>query len=244
MFGQRARFDWSTLNRQSLMDIFLLSFSGIIDKKLTANQIRTIFNKNIKKHIPIRVARKSDLAVDKGWIYIGGMYDGEFDRQKKLCIEINLTFNPTDKFLIINKKRSKLMSKLFADCVLHEIIHMRQYRRRKFKPIPDYESNAEMDELRQEQSYLGCTDEIDAYSFNIACELLDKFNGDKKLVLQYLSQNQKKTGLKSNSLKSYLKAFEYNHNHIIIKRLKKRVVRYIPRAEEGRPYRTKDWINR
>jgi len=41
----------------------------------------------------------------------------------------------------------------------------------------------------------------------------------------------------------YLKAFDYNHDHKIIKRLKKRVIRYLPNAELGRPYRTADWIN-
>lgn len=244
MSNQRISFDWSTLNRNSLIDIFTQSFSEIIDKELTADRIRNIFNRNIKKYIPIRIVRKSDKAVEKGWIYIGGVYDGERDRKRKPCIEVNFTFNSEQQSILVNRFKCRIMSRLFADVVLHEIIHMRQYRRRKFKPLPDYESNAEMDELRQEQSYLGCTDEIDAYSFNIACELLEKFKGDKKLAIKYLGQNHRKGKLKSNSLKSYLKAFEYDHNHIIIKRLKKRVVRYIPRAEEGRPYRTKDWINR
>jgi hypothetical protein len=101
-----------------------------------------------------------------------------------------------------------------------------------------------MDELRKEQSYLGCTDEIDAYSFNIACELLDKFKNDNKLAINYISKRQRKGNLKSNTLRTYLKAFEYNYNHPIIKRLKKRVIRYMPHAEQGKPYRTKDWINR
>jgi hypothetical protein len=45
---------------------------------------------------------------------------------------------------------------------------MRQFRRRNFKQLPDYASNAEKSEIREEQEYLGCKDEIDAYSFNIA----------------------------------------------------------------------------
>jgi hypothetical protein len=121
---------------------------------------------------------------------------------------------------------------------------MRQYRRREFKILPDYDSNAEMSEQRQEQSYLGCTDEIDAYSFNIACELMDSFKNDYDSVIEYVSKKHRKGRLKSHSLRTYLKAFEYNHNHPIIKRLKTRIIRYLPNAEFGKPYRTTDWINR
>jgi hypothetical protein len=38
-----------------------------------------------------------------------------------------------------------------ADTILHEIMHMRQYRRRKFKILPDYASTAEKTEQRAEQ---------------------------------------------------------------------------------------------
>ena len=131
-----------------------------------------------------------------------------------------------------------------ADAVLHEIMHMRQFRRRKFKVLPDYESNAEKTELRNEQGYLGCSDEIDAYSFNIACELFEKFKGSKRDIINYLNQNQKNKRRKHNSWRMYLKAFEHNHDHPIIKRVKKKVVRYLVAAEIGKPYRNKDWISR
>ena len=73
---------------------------------------------------------------------------------------------------------------------MHELIHMRQYRRRKFKVLPDYASNADKTEQRDEQSYLGNSDEIDAYSYNIACELMDKFKYDTAKVVNYLNEDQ------------------------------------------------------
>jgi hypothetical protein len=121
---------------------------------------------------------------------------------------------------------------------------MRQYRRRKFKELPDYASTAEKDEQNQEQSYLGKSDEIDAYGFNIACELLTKFNGDHQLIYQYLNEDQSKKKRRSNCWREYLNAFDHDHNHIIIKRLKSKVIRYLPHAEAGRPYRNKEWIGR
>jgi hypothetical protein len=133
---------------------------------------------------------------------------------------------------------------LFADTILHELMHMRQYRSRKFKQLPDYASTAEKDEQNQEQSYLGNPDEIDAYGFNIACELLDKFRGDEQQVIEYLSEDQKGLRRRYNCWRMYLKAFNHDHNHVIIKRVKKKVIRYIPNAKLGKPYRKKDWISR
>jgi len=40
----------------------------------------------------------------------------------------------------------------------------------------------------------------------------------------------------------YLKAFDHDHNHPIIKKVKKKVLQYLPNAEIGKPYRNKDWI--
>jgi hypothetical protein len=136
------------------------------------------------------------------------------------------------------------MCVLFADTILHELMHMRQYRSRKFKELPDYASTAEKTEQREEQEYLGNPDEIDAYSFNIACELMDKFKGDEQQVIKYLSEDQKGLRRRHNSWRMYLKAFNHDHNHIIIKRVKSKVIRYLPQSRIGKPYRNKDWINR
>ncbi len=244
MATKRVNFDWSILTRKGLSEMLWQIHPEIIDQRLTIDQIKRKLSKQIKTYLPIRVSKKPDTSVDSGWIYVGGVYYSDWDQQKKLCIEVNFAYNPKDKYIIIDKKKFTHMCRIFSDVVLHEIIHMRQYRRRKFKPIPDYESNAEKDELRQEQGYLGCTDEIDAYSFNIACELLEKFKGNKPEVIKYIGKHHRRGFIRSQSFRSYLKAFEYNHNHPILRRLKKRIIRYLPHAEQGKPYRTKDWINR
>jgi hypothetical protein len=133
------------------------------------------------------------------------------------------------------------MCQWFSDIVLHEIIHMRQYRRRNWKELPSYESTAEKSKKRREQEYLGSIDELDAYSFNIACELTDKFKTSKDIA-NYVAKKHRKGQLKSISLRMYLKAFDYNTSHPIIRKLKKRIISYIPNAELGKPYRNRDWI--
>ena len=119
---------------------------------------------------------------------------------------------------------------------------MRQYRRHGFKSLHNYNSTASSSNVRAEQGYLGCTDEIDAYGFNIACELLEKYNWNQKLVIKHLSINLKGDRKKGGGWKMYLKAFEHDHNHEIIKRLKKKIIRYLPRAMAGKPFKSRDWI--
>lgn len=236
-------FDWSILDRQSLIKLLLMIQPEIIDKSLTPAKIHSILANHIKKYLPVRVSKKFDETVELGWIYVGGMYYSSYDEEFKKSIEVTFVYNPLEKKLCLTKSKFQRICRTFSDVILHELMHMRQYRRREFKVLPDYESNAERTEQRQEQSYLGCTDEIDAYSFNIACELIDKFGLDYPAIIEYVGAKHWKGKLKSSSLKMYLKAFEYNHDHQIIKRLKKRIVRYLPNAELGRPYRTTDWIN-
>ena len=235
-------FDWSMLDRKSLQKIPWVLYPFLLDKKLKGQEIHLLISKNIKKQLPIRISKKFDGAVEQGKIYIGGTYYSDYDENNQKCIELVLIYNPFDEFIKFNKRSYKKFCQIFADTILDEMIHMRLYRRRKFKILPDYEINAEKSNIRKEQSYLGNSDEIDAYSFNIACELLDKFK-NKTIAIEYLGKKHRKGHLRSPSLRAYLKAFEYDNDHIIIKKLKKRVIGYLPNAELGKPYRSKDWIN-
>lgn len=238
----KTHFDWSTLDRKGLKNILWVTHPEIVDKKITPYKFKSIVSKHLKHWLPIKLTIKQNASVDFGNIYIGGTYYSYWDQKNKNPIEVIFNYNPFDEYVVISKTRFKKMCRTFADVILHEIIHMRQYRRRNFKSLPDYESQAEKTDLRKEQSYLGCSDEIDAYSFNIACELLDKLK-DPENIQKYVSKKHKNKRLLSPSMSSYLKAFEYDHAHPIIKKLKKRIIRYIPNAQLGKPYRNKDWIN-
>jgi hypothetical protein len=120
---------------------------------------------------------------------------------------------------------------------------MQQYRSRKFKISSDYSSNALVDYVRREQEYLGCTDEMDAYSFNIACELIDYFGNDREQISKFLNDKILSKKKISPSWSKYFRAFEKNHNHPIIKRMKNKILKYIPRATSGKPYIRNQWIN-
>lgn len=234
-------FDWSLLDRKSLINIFWLLKDQIVGKTYPISELQSIFSRHLKKHLPIKVSKTIGTDVDFGWVYIGGTYYGDHDQDFKKCIEIVFAYNPFDDKITLGPLTFKHMCRSFADTILHEIIHMRQYRRRNWKELPSYQSNAAKSDQRREQEYLGCSDEIDAYSFNIACELVDKFKNSKDIA-NYISKKHRKGRLKSSSLRMYLKAFDYNTSHTIIRKLKKRVIGYIPNAELGKPYRNRDWI--
>ncbi len=244
MGATRSKFDWSILDRAGLIEYFWSLYPEVCDQKISIHSLHTKISKHIKKQIPVRINKKRDSKVDPGWVWVGGTYYSDKDQEKKQCIELDLVYELFDEKTILTKRRYQRVCYTLADTLLHEIMHMRQYRRRKFKNLPDYASTAARAEKRQEQEYLGNSDEIDAYSFNIACELLDKFDYKTKKVIDYLNENQKGTNRRHNCWRMYLKAFDHDHNHPIIQRVKKKVIRYIPHAMNGKPYRNKDWINR
>jgi hypothetical protein len=244
MGTSRSKFDWSILDRSSLIEYFYSLYPEICDQKLSVDRIHTRIAKHIKKYAPVRISKSKDVKVDEGWIWVGGTYYSDWDREKRQCIELVLVYNLFQDKIVLTRRRYERMCYSMADTLLHEIMHMRQYRRRKFKDLPDYASTAAREEKRQEQEYLGNSDEIDAYSFNIACELIDKFRGNHKQAIDYLNENQKGKHRRHNCWRMYLKAFDHDHNHPIVQRVKKKVIRYIPHALNGKPYRNKDWINR
>jgi hypothetical protein len=216
---------------------------NVVDKLLTPFEFHSIVTQHLKKYIPVRVRKIFDTSIGKSGVCIGGTYHSEYDRERKKCIEVVFEYRDKIEKIKITNKQFLRICNLIADAILHEIMHMRQFRRRKFKTVPDYNSNAKKASVREEQNYLGCADEIDAYGFNIACELTEKFKGDKIAIIKYLGTNKKDMRRKYDTWKMYLKAFDYEHEHKIIKRLKLKVIMYLDRAKVGKPYQNKKWID-
>lgn len=243
MSNSTASFNWSLLDRYSIAEFLYTLSPEIVKQPLTVSQFHKKLTDLLKKNIPVRVRKSYHKKVDKGYVYIGGTYYSDYDLNNQKCVEVILLYKNEKEKLVLSSKRFSNICRGIADTILHEIIHMRQFRRRNFKYLPDYNSNAEKTEQRQEQGYLGCLDEIDAYGFNIACELMDKFKNNKKMVVNYLNENQKGVRRRHNAWRMYLKAFDHDHRHPIIQRVKKKAVRYLTAAEVGKPYKNKDWIN-
>lgn len=237
------KFDWSILNRYELTDYIWSLHPKVVNKEMSVENFHRILGNHIKKYLPIKIKKWSDSDVDNNCVWVGGSYDSFLDKQKQKSIELIIVYKNKQDTIKITPINFQKSCHTITHTIMHELIHMRQYRRRKFKIRSEYESTAKKTSQREEQSYLGCSDEIDAYGFNIACELLNRFNNDADKVVEYLNEDQSGKRRKYDSWRIYLKAFNHDHDHPIIKRVKKKVVRYLPNAIYGKPYRNKDWIS-
>lgn len=210
-------------------------------KSLAPLNIHQIISKHVKKLLPVKIIKKTGVDNKPGWIYMGGVYHSAYDKKDRPGIEINFNYHPNDVKLTLTSNRWRRMSWRFADIVLHEMIHMRQFRARNFKLIPGYQSTAEVVKTRKSQEYFGDRDEMGAFAFNIACEMLDRFDYDPVAIKQYLDSNNANRH-KNSWWYDYLKTFDWNHEHKIICRMKHKVMRQLDNAYYGKPFKTTDWL--
>lgn len=243
MPNSAENFDWSVLTRTKLCAMMWSIEATLTNIPITIHKFHRVMAAHLRTQLPIRVAKRIDATVEVGYVYQGGTYYSWYDQLDQKCIELVLVYPSADAILNITTRRFQRMCRSFADTILHELIHMRQYRRRGFETVNGYSSVSKNIELHAEQNYLGCPDEIDAFSFNIACELMGRFKNDAHKVIEYLNENHHSPRRSYNCWQMYLTAFEFNHEHAILKKVKKTVIRYLPHAAKGRPYANKKWIN-
>lgn len=235
---QRKPFNWSLLTRDVLFSMLNSIQGKIIDKTLSVEALQELLSKHIKRHLPIKVRMTKDPKNDKGYVYVGGTYYSEYDQKGYTRhIEVIFSYNSDQQRLRLSRHRWLRLCSLFADTILHEIVHCRQYRSRNFKSLPGYESTAYYAKDRREQEYWGDTDEIGAHAFNIACDLYDRFGNDFDEAARYLDSNLYRRHKRTTFFK-YMKTFEHDHNHKIIQRVKKKAISYLPNAVLGKPFRT------
>lgn len=239
----RKAFNWSLLTRNVLFSMLNGIQSKVVGRRLSVDVLHDLMSKHIKRHLPIKVRLDRDPKNDKGYVYVGGTYYSQPDKhQYGRAIEIIFSYNSDQKYFTLSRHRWVRICSLFADTMLHEIIHARQFRSRYFKAIPGYQSTAYYARDRKEQNYYGDTDEIGAFAFNIACDLIDRFGGDFGAAAKYLDSNLYRRHTRTTFFK-YMKTFDHNHNHPIIRRVKKKTLSYLPNAWElGKPFRTSNYL--
>jgi hypothetical protein len=243
--AQLKSYDWSTLDRQTLISVVNAIKNDVVDCPLTPKEFTRKIREQFRlAQIPIKVKTLLHKETDDSWIWVAGEYWSCKDKKNKKFLTLTLHYNPTNTIIRYSYDKFRRLCRSVADTVLHEVIHTRQYRRRNHKQISGYYSVAESSKQRIEQEYLGHSDEVDAYAFNIACYLQDEFKGDTKLMIKYINSDLSDKRLKKNSYKMYQETFNFNHNHRIIKVLKKKIIYYLPYAELGKPYKTSDWLKK
>ena len=234
----RKDFNWSLLDRNNLYSMLYGAGKDIVGQKLPLNSLHRTLSKHIKSKLPVSIKKlQYDPTQDRGFPYMGGSYDSVLDKRgKRRFIEVVLSYHPRDREVKITEYRWKRLCSLFADTILHEIIHMRQYRSRNFKDIPGYESTAELRKQKADQEYYGHRDEMGAFSFNIACELIDKFGYDSAAISNYMDNLPRR--VKKGTWSRFLKSFDYDHNHIKVRQMKQKVLKQLEYAAIGKPFKT------
>jgi hypothetical protein len=211
----------------------------IIGKKLPVGLLQKTLSSFIKSALPVKVVRRrNDSKHDPKLVYMGGTYYSDLDKKKKKrFMEVVLSYHPTTEEIKITEYRWRRLCSLFADTILHEMIHMRQYRSRNFKFIPGYESTAHYHKQRVDQEYYGHRDEMGAFSFNIACEMLDRFGHDPVEIKSYMDSMRAKRHKASNYCK-FLNAFDWDHDHVKVRQMKQKILKQLEYATYGRPFKT------
>lgn len=234
----RKGFNWSLLDRNNLYSMLYGAGRNIVGQKIPLNLLHRKLSKHIKSNLPVSIKKQQyDTTQTRGFPYMGGTYDSILDKKgKKRFIEVILSYHPKDKELQITEYRWKRICSLFADTILHEVIHMRQYRSRNFKDIPGYESTAQLRKQRVDQEYYGHRDEMGAHAFNIACELIDKFGYDPKAIRNHMDTVPRR--IKKSTYAKFLKTFDYNHDHIKVRQMKQKVLKQLEYAASGKPFKT------
>jgi len=234
----RKAFNWSALDRNMLYSMLYELKPKIVDKRLPIAEITSMVSKHIKAQLPIKVTSNRHKPVKSGEVWIGGAYHSYLDNLgNKRFIEVELAFPTTANSMKTSLYRWERICRLFADTVLHEIIHTRQYRARNFKDIPGYESTAYYAKDRKEQEYYGHRDEMGAHSFNLAQDMIDKFGFETKSIKDYLDSPVPKR-VRPNGWGRFMKAFEYDHSHPKVKQMKRKILNQLEYAYAGKPFKT------
>ena len=234
----RQDFNWSQLNRNNLYSMLYQAGADIIGKKMPIKLLHKRLGTHIKSCLPVSIKKwQYDTKQDRGFPYMGGSYDSDLDKKgKKNFIEVVLSYHPNDQEVRITRYRWTRLCSLFADTILHEMIHMRQYRSRNFKDIPGYESTAYYHKQRMDQEYYGHRDEMGAFSFNIACEMIDRFGYNPWVISNHMDNINGRT--KKGTFTKFLSTFDWDHDHIKVRQMKQKVLKQLEYAAIGRPFKT------
>lgn len=173
------------------------------------------------KRFNIDVKHAEATQVDQNDLDLNGFYDGGLDEAGDIPIEIYLVTNPMQDVIIIDEEQFDIIARRIADTLSHEVIHMQQYRARDFLEVEKIEYTEFEDEEEENRWYLSSPDEINAYAYNIANELLDKHQYPQ--VIEKLNKVKDISINDSVNLWAYVQAFSKDVNHPVLKRLIKKV---------------------
>jgi hypothetical protein len=220
-------------------DRILKTFEKFIDQSVSPRVLANHVRKIAGIETVITVDRSP--IVESNDIILNAFYDLEEDIDGGKPFEVSLVFNPNDKLIKLDRVQMRDFTGRLIEYLEHEMIHRAQYQSRSYKANRMYRSLATDPVIREEQQYLGDTDEIEAYAANLARELMRKtsnYDHTLRLLRNFAAtaMTRDQAGrLLSPNLYAYFKAFNFDTTHAVLKRLLKKTyqhVNYQKRMEE------------
>ena len=221
--------------RKEVLEIFEDIKPSIVNQFYAVDELIQNLGLFIGNRFNIDVKHAETAQVDQNDIELNGYYDGGLDEVGDTAIEIFLITNPMQDVMLIDEKQFDSITRKIADTLSHEVIHMQQFRARDFLEVERWEFGGESyeeeyDEDEENRWYLSSPDEINAYAYNIANELLDRNSYTQ--VIEKLNKVRDIAIEDSVNLWAYVNAFSKDVNHPVLKRLIKKV------------YKSLDYLNR
>ena len=193
----------------------------LVNQVMLTDEVVHTIGYHLGTRFRIDVSHAESIEIDHNDIDFNAYYDSGLDENGDISIELYIITNPDNDFIILDNDEFNSITRRCADSIIHEVIHMKQSRSRGFLEVDDMAYCMVEDEQLESQLYLGSADEIHAYGYNIAYELLDK--GDLQTSLKKL---EKVTSIKmedSINLWAYVNTFGKEVDHPVLKRLIKRI---------------------
>lgn len=154
--------------------------------------------KNIKKAVPFQecvFCSVETMSLPPGKFNVSGLYDPDQDEQGKPPITIEIAFPKKANFIFDESDlRRDHWAELCIDLAStlgHEFIHLQQFRSRNYRWTRQYKSRNQNPKLKEVEEYYGDSDEIGAYAFMAAAELI--INRSSGTLLEISDTNVYKT---------------------------------------------------
>lgn len=181
----------------------------------------------------VDVEYETDDAVPEGDMNMNAYYDRFSDATGHTPISIVLLFSEDSATIQFDEHGIKMFIDRLTDALIHELIHAAQHRKRNYMRGQSGVVYTDDKRLAYTQEYLSRPDEIQAYSHNIASELLRSLD-DKDTAYEYMRRfnvasrvRDKQGNLLSPNLYSILVAFDFDSSKTVIRRLTSSVVKYL-----------------
>jgi hypothetical protein len=169
-----------------------------------------------EQDLDIKFITKKDKTLEVSQFYVMAYYDSEDDFNQETAIEVHVYHFFQDKDRFDNNNKAEFLIQIF-DAVVHEYRHQHQSRRRGYENFSPHETEPY-------ETYLSDSDEVDAYAFSIAIELLRSMPVERAkrylTKITTLSKMKMHGSLVSPSLNSYVHYFQKKP---LIKRIAKKI---------------------